>query len=182
MLIKRIGKKSNTLSFLGITPLVLRENKRVPLHILSCNSRSASSVKICVIQIKSEIDRAVQGRSFSILENAMRAINFEIESEKFVLSSPRAPAPIEGCNSDLVDLVKNIQPGAVLISNESITDHLFTNNRKKFGIGETSVLDDLDIPIIEITAPSILLGDYREKRRLWKKLVQLKAFLLESSL
>ena len=123
----------------------------------------------------------MQDSSFSILEGAMRAINFEIQSEQFVLSSPLALASNESGRSDLVDLVKSIQPGVVLISDDSIAGHLFTNNRTKLDIGEICLLDDLDIPVVEFTATSILLRDFREKRRLWRQLVELEAFVLEVS-
>jgi hypothetical protein len=181
MLIKRSEKKFNILSVLGITPLVLRTNKRVPLHVLSYNSKDVSNIKICVIQIKSESDGAPHTKSYSILEDAMRAINFEIQSEQFLLSSPRALAPNESCGSDLLSLLKSIQPRVVLICDDSITGHLRTNNRKKFGVGETCVLDNLDTPIVEMAAPRILLRDFREKRRLWKQLVELEAFVLAGS-
>ena len=57
----------------------------------------------------------------------------------------------------------------------------YKNNRKKFDVGETCVLDDLDIPVVEFSAPSILLRDFREKRRFWKQLVELEAFLHKAS-
>ena len=179
MRIKRSGPKPNILSALGIRPLILRANRRIPLHILSCSSRNVSSVKLCVIQIKS--DTVAQTKFHSILEDAMRSINFEIQSEQFVLSSNRELASNESCSSDLVGLVKSIQPEAVLISDDTIASHLFTNSRKKFDVGETCVLDDLDIPVVEFSAPSILLRDFREKRRLWKQLVELEAFLRKAS-
>ena len=179
MRIKRSGPKPNILSALGIRPLILRANRRIPLHILSCSSRNVSGVKLCVIQIKS--DTVAQTKFHSILEDAMRAINFEIQSEQFLLSSNRALAFNESCSSDLVGLVKSIQPEAVLISDDTIASHLFTNNRKKFDVGETCVLDDLDIPVVEFSAPSILLRDFREKRRFWKQLVELEAFLHKAS-
>ena len=179
MRIKRSGPKPNILSALGIRPLILRANRRIPLHILSCSSRNVSSVKLCVIQIKS--DTVAQTKFHSILEDAMRSINFEIQSEQFVLSSNRELASNESCSSDLVGLVKSIQPEVVLISDDTIASHLFTNSRKKFDVGETCVLDDLDIPVVEFSAPSILLRDFREKRRLWKQLVELEAFLHKAS-
>ena len=179
MRIIRSGPKPNILSALGIRPLSLRENRRIPLHILSCSSRNVSSVKLCVIQIKS--DTVAQTKFHSILEDAMRSINFEIQSEQFVLSSNRELASNESCSSDLVGLVKSIQPEVVLISDDTIASHLFTNSRKKFDVGETCVLDDLDIPVVEFSAPSILLRDFREKRRLWKQLVELEAFLRKAS-
>lgn len=179
MRIKRSGPKPNILSALGIRPLILRANRRIPLHILSCSSRNVSSVKLCVIQIKS--DTVAQTKFHSILEDAMRSINFEIQSEQFVLSSNRELASNESCSSDLVGLVKSIQPEVVLISDDTIASHLFTNSRKKFDVGETCVLDDLDIPVVEFSAPSILLRDFREKRRLWKQLVELEAFLRKAS-
>jgi len=180
MLTKRSWTKLNILSALGIKPLVLRKNRQVPLHVLSCNNKTAGNVKICVIQIRNESDRVVLKKFYSILEDAMRTINFEIQLEQFVLSSPRALASNESCGSELVGLIKSIRPGAVLISDDSMASHLFIDNRKKFDLGEICVLDDLDIPVVEFCAPSILLRDFREKRRLWKQLVQLEAFLLEA--
>ena len=94
MLTKRSRAELNILSALGIRHLVLRKNRRVPLHVISCISKTAGNVKICVIQIRSESDRVVQKKFYSILEDAMRRAS-ELSTAK--VSAAEAYESVKQC-------------------------------------------------------------------------------------
>jgi hypothetical protein len=172
---KTLEKRANVLSTLGITPWVLRANKQIPLHLLSFLSEIRDEVKICVIQIQSERDASVLRKQKTILQNAMSSINFEVRAENVISSS------VEACDFDLADQLQIINPSVLLVTDHLIVRHLNTKNLRKAEIGEICVLDKLEIPVIEIPSPGILLEDFREKKYLWSRLLEIQTFLSKAS-
>lgn len=172
-------KRVAILSRLGVTAWALRPNKRAPLHLLVFKSELIAGTRICLIQNRSELYENSRKKFGSIIENAMRAINFFKESEKFLPLSTQASNSDISCTSALTEELLRISPGVVFICDQSIISYMVTNNLKDFGIGEDCVLDKVDIPVVEIPTPNVLLTDFREKRRFWRQLVKIKSFLLE---